>query len=386
MSTIINTRSPYYIKIQTTPPTVIGSTTASLRVWNDDLTADRPVEPQYVITKKPIVSGYTIYEISELVRDFITAEYYTVVDGQFNPDAVWVEMSVQIYNTAGDLVDTQVTTYLGLNGFGYFLEGAQPRQSIDPTQPSFTPMVLQSNTEVCFVRGFDIKIPIFSETQPTITTTIGSGVWNEVQTFWENADVNWDQTTTPQQITDSNNTVDKIQYLIIQSDYVTDGDTITITSTVGSPQTITIKLCDICEIKFKPIRSIFYNKFGALQDVWMNKKSIINMSVKDQNFKANVMNFGQTPPIYNRLKHSERRFNVVANETITLNTGNTTEQYNEPMKQLLMTEQSWLEDENEINPVVINTKKFTEKTSVNDRIIQYTIEFRFAFDKIQNIR
>jgi hypothetical protein len=198
--------------------------------------------------------------------------------------------------------------------------------------------------------------------------------------------VNWDQTTTPQQITDSNNTVDKIQYLIIQSDYVTDGDTITITSTVGSPQTITIKLCDICEIKFKPIRSIFYNKFGALQDVWMNKKSIINMSVKDQNFKANVMNFGQTPPIYNRLKHSERRFNVVANETITLNTGNTTEQYNEPMKQLLMTEQSWLEDENEINPVVINTKKFTEKTSVNDRIIQYTIEFRFAFDKIQNIR
>jgi hypothetical protein len=110
------------------------------------------------------------------------------------------------------------------------------------------------------------------------------------------------------------------------------------------------------------------------------------MSVKDQNFKANVMNFGQTPPIYNRLKHSERRFNVVANETITLNTGNTTEQYNEPMKQLLMTEQSWLEDENEINPVVINTKKFTEKTSVNDRIIQYTIEFRFAFDKIQNIR
>lgn len=387
MSTIINTRSPYYIKIELPLQSPIGKTTASLRVWNGDKITDRPVAPQYTITKNPIGSfEYTIYEISELVRDFITAEYYTVVDGQFNPDAVWVEMSVDVFDNLNVFVETQITTYLGLNGFGYFLEGAQPRQSIDPTQPSFTPMLLQSNIEVCFVRGFDIKIPIFSETQPSIITTISSGVWNEVPIFWENANVNWDQTTIPQQITDSNNTVDKIQYLIIQSDFATNGDTITITSTVGNPQTITIKLCEICEPKYLPIRSIFYNKFGALQDVWMNKKSIINLSVSDQNFKANVMDFSQISPVYNRLKHSERRFNVVANESITLNTDNLTEQYNEPIKQLLMTEQSWLEDQNEINPVVIETKKITEKTSVNDRMIQYTINFRYAFDKIQNIR
>ena len=89
MSTIINTRSPYYIKIQIPSITPLGKTTARLRVWNGDLINDRPVAPQYTITKNPIgLNEYTIYEISELVRDFITAEYYTVVDGQFNPDAV----------------------------------------------------------------------------------------------------------------------------------------------------------------------------------------------------------------------------------------------------------------------------------------------------------
>jgi hypothetical protein len=37
-------------------------------------------------------------------------------------------------------------------------------------------------------------------------------------------------------------------------------------------------------------------------------------------------------------------------------------------------------------PVIPLTKSVTYKTSVNDRLANYTIEFENAFDKINNIR
>ena len=44
------------------------------------------------------------------------------------------------------------------------------------------------------------------------------------------------------------------------------------------------------------------------------------------------------------------------------------------------------DEEELILPVMPKTKSVTYKTSVNDRLVQYTIEFDMAFDKINNIR
>ena len=47
-----------------------------------------------------------------------------------------------------------------------------------------------------------------------------------------------------------------------------------------------------------------------------------------------------------------------------------------------MSEQVWLEKtEGDTLPVVVKTSSLIRKTSVNDKIVQYSVDFDYAFDK-----
>ena len=37
-------------------------------------------------------------------------------------------------------------------------------------------------------------------------------------------------------------------------------------------------------------------------------------------------------------------------------------------------------------PVIVKSKSFVQKTTLNDRLINYTIDIEFAFNKINNVR
>ena len=56
----------------------------------------------------------------------------------------------------------------------------------------------------------------------------------------------------------------------------------------------------------------------------------------------------------------------------------------------MLSEQVWYtkttDEESTIYPVTPVTSSLTYKTSLNDKLVEYTIDFDFAFDKIQNIR
>ena len=53
---------------------------------------------------------------------------------------------------------------------------------------------------------------------------------------------------------------------------------------------------------------------------------------------------------------------------------------------MFLSENVWLRLENKTLSVIPKTKSFTFKTSVNDNVINHTVDFDFAFDKINNIR
>lgn len=383
MSKIINARSPYYLKY-TSAGNQIERVVVRVYIWNGLLTSV-PTTVTYTIDKTPLVAdtdNNVVIEISELIRDYLYTDYYT--DAQ---DAVWVRVEDDIYD--GDEIPTSNNqTFLAFDGFGYFEEGANPRQSTDPTQTSYTPMILQSNMTVYFVSGRDIKIPVFSETAPTVTTDIGNGKWDGNDNFWETVNVAWQNVGNDLTITDSNNSADKIQYVIITSEGAVTGDTITFTSTVGNSQTQVVTLVEICEPKFDKYRSVFYNKFGALQSFWVTKKSVITTRVKDEKYQSNLIDTSGSGVTYNIRKHNKKRFQVLANQSIKTNTPLLNESQNEPIEQLLMSEQVWLEKtQDNALPVVIKTSSLQRKTGVNNKaMIQYSLDFEYAFNKINDIR
>jgi hypothetical protein len=344
-----------------------------------------PTTVTYTLEKIPLVAetdNNVVIEISQLIRDYLYTDYYT--DAQ---DAVWVRVEDDIYD-GDELPTSNNQTFLAFDGFGDFEEGANPRQSTDPTQSSYTPMVLQSNMTVYFVSGRDIKIPVFSETAAIVTTDIGNGKWDGNDNFWETVNVAWQNVDNDLTITDSNNSADKIQYVIITSEGAETGDTITFTSTVGNSQTQVVTLVEICEPRFDKYRSVFYNKFGALQSFWLTKKSVITTNVKDEKYQSNLIDASGSSVTYNIRKHNKKRFQVLANQLITTNTPLLKENQNEPLEQLLVSEQVWLEEtQDNALPVVIRTSNLQRKTGVNDKaMIQYSLDFEYAFNKINDIR
>lgn len=376
MSSIINTRSPFYVKIASSP---LSSVELKLYVW-EGVVGGRPAYPEYTLTKSELNNDdYVVFEISELLRDFIYTNYYTEA-----VDVVWVQWS---YNIDGGGA-TFETAHLAIDGFGYFEEGINPRTSIDPLDASYTPMLLQDNVTVYFIKGEEIKLPIWAETEPFIDLTFTGGdsvEWQLVDDFWDTYDVTWNSSLVDVQITDDGNSNQKVQYLgIAPTDGIETGDTAVISSTIGNAQSITVTFKEICELKYTPVRIVFYNKYGAIQDLWASKKSTKSLSQSAETYKANIIDLDTLS--YSTYAHTQKRFDVQGQESISVSTSYMDESINEPVKQLLMSEQVWLEIGSDTYPVTLKTSSVQEKTSVNDKLVAYTFEFDFASGKIQNVR
>ena len=60
--------------------------------------------------------------------------------------------------------------------------------------------------------------------------------------------------------------------------------------------------------------------------------------------------------------------------------------YQQNIEELFLTENVWIRYENKTLPIIPKTKSLAFKTSLNDKLINYTIEFEFAFTKINSVR
>lgn len=401
MSNIINSRSPFYIKfvpvtsVPSSTFSAFGSVVVNIFIYAGTKGTSKPSTATYTITKFPPIlpgtqgstngSGFAFIEISELIRDYLETEYYTEAI-----DAVWVEVDAKLFDTTGEEIEDQNTDYLAIDGYGDWHEGINPRTSTNPNNTAgFTPMVLQSNTCIPFVRGRDIKIPVFSEPRPQASSsTVSDLIWNFAEEFWQSADTNWESSSTSITVPDSDDSSDKIYYLIITTDNANTGDIITINSTVGPSQSVTLVLNEVCEPKYEAYRGIFYNKFGALQSFWFPTKNVIRTKTKAQDYKTNTIDIGLGAFSYSEYRHNIKKLNVVANQSINLNTTLLDECLNEPIEQLLVSEQIWIEDEDLVtDPVILRSSDLIRKTGVNNKVeIQYNLNFDFAYEKIQNVR
>ena len=257
-------------------------------------------------------------------------------------------------------------------------------------RPDYTPAYMQSNTTIYFKPGTDIIFPVFVEAEPTITFTSGGGAnvkWNLANEYWNLYAEYWGNTLTPIVVADTNDSTLKIQYIrVTPTNSLETGDTITVVSTkTGYAQTHTITLEAVCEIKYDQLQVIFYNKFGALQVMPFFKKSTTSITTSSSEFQRDIMNY-TNDPTYDKSKHVIATLGINGKEKISMNTGFIDESFNEVIRQLMLSEQIWVDNGTDVLPINLNTKSLTFKKSVNDRLINYSLDFNYSFDKINNVR
>ena len=354
MATKINVRSPFYIKASNAS---LASATLQLYVYTGVLTTNKPPSAQYTITKNEIDSNnYVVFEISELVRDYLDIEF----DGTHTSYTVWVEADITMYDAAdggGTSVGTSNTDYIALDGYGYFTDSINPELQRD---------ALQSNLIIYKDENEDVILPVFAEDTNTVK-------------YYQDATLRYTVT-----ITDNGNTNQKIQY--ISSSVVTGTfNKIVVNYGAGTDKTFTVE--ELQCSKYTPIIATFVNKFGALQDMYLDRKSTESINTKSETYKSS--NIDLSTLTYDVNQHQKNTFDKIGNESIVANTGYVDETYNEVIKQLMLSEQVWLkklDGTGDVFPVNVTTQQLNYKTSVNDKLVQYTINFEYAFDKINNIR
>jgi hypothetical protein len=139
---------------------------------------------------------------------------------------------------------------------------------------------------------------------------------------------------------------------------------------------------------------IFINKYGAQQELWFSLKEVQKLGRKNESYKSNtIITQDDIDPYYQLTDAPVKTFNTQAKKTYTLSSGYYPEWAVEYFEQLLLSEYVWMKVYRRQNPasgitipVRVKTSSMRLKTSLNDRLIDYTIEFEDAFDYINNIR
>ena len=390
MATKINVRSPYYVKASNAS---LASATLSLYIYTGTFTTDKGTA-KYTITKNEISSNnYVVFEIAELVRDYLDIEF----DGEYDSQTVWVEADIEMFdaiNGGGSSLGTTSTDYIALDGYGYFEDGINSELSRT---------YLQSNKEIFRPDDQNVRVPVFTED----TSSVSFLYKGEVKRV--------------QAVSSSTNTNGQIDYITVsgadntdsyKERVLADGGTLEDNSLLdaflegadvglvdelyinSASGTQVVKISTEPCSKYEPYKVTFINKFGALQDMYFSLKSIESLNTTGETYKANAVDFGTLT--YDTYKPQVAQYNKLGKESITLNTNYLSEDYNEVIKQLMMSEQVWLTrldnpapDSNNLETVLAvipKTQSVTYKTSLNDRLVQYTVDFDYAFDKINTVR
>jgi len=305
-------------------------------------------DKKYTLNKSLITGETKInFEIAELVRDYINIEF----NDDYNSYTTWIRTDA----TIRDENDTEFTygspisnTYLAFEGYGYFEEGINPELARH---------ALLSTSTLYIPEGTTGRLPIFAEGVGKITI---------------------DSTDT--EITDNGNTNQKIQYITIPAD----SSSIKVYDTDDTTLLKTININNVCEPKYTPYKVTFVNKFGAFQDLYFFKKTTESFNVTDETFKRNI--FENNSVTYDIYRGQRERYNTNAKTTISLNTGFVNDDFNSAIEELFLSEKVWIRWNNQTLPIIPITKNLEFKTSLNDKLSNYTIDFEFAFNKINNVR
>jgi hypothetical protein len=279
---------------------------------------------RYTILKNA-TSNRTVFEIATLAKDYYIPNYGGSTGSTFDTVAIsYVITTYTAVDGGGTATAQSAVTRTGLYAYSEFREGVN--QEIDPddaelTNTGNTSKVYLPDNTAGFVYAMDSGTP----TKYTVSTT----------------------------------------------------------ATSVNASTITYAIERVCSAKYTPIKMRFINKFGMPQDFYFFLKSVESVNTKSETFKRNIFNYSSSN--YDVKSHQTQTFNKNGRKRLTLNTDYLIEGYNLVIEDIMLSEYVWIISGNIVRPVTVVTSSLTKKTSLNDKLIQYTLEVEEANDIINNI-
>lgn len=380
----INVRSPYFAQVG-----VVGLTSATLEMLIYLGTANTTWQgnPQYTLSSTANSTKLS-FEISELIRDYITAafdgEYPSIAGSSTDNTTIYVDYKITPFvgTTAGTPVESLGNR--AFYGYGYFEDGSNPQ---------FVQGYLQSNTTILKPDDNPLRVPVDNENTTSVaffnkgeqiyvwTPTANLKIQDQVQ-YVSTASADIDSYRG--RVEDSGGTFEDNACIqrFLRNETIYPVDEVIVNAVEGVS---VLKIQNIEECKYTPHKVTFINKYGVYQDLWFFKRSNLSMTKKDEMFKSNLIGTNGSSG-YATNRHQYSTFHVNAKEKLSLNTGFYPESYNEVFRQMSLSDKIWIKYNEKTLPVRLTSSSLSFKTKLDDKLINYTIELEFAFDKINNVR
>jgi hypothetical protein len=359
---IILARSPYIVEVNQSPS--MGSK-IEVFIWNG--VGSAPVSPNYVLSKfiaAPDNLRMT-YDISSYIREYVDSvqssnQPLNLTSGTLNYSN-WCNVKVKRYNQNTDttytLLDT--TEYFAFNGYlSTFYEG------FDSQLWANNPIILNYvnfKNELTYVQGQVKPLYFVNCTDYTISTQIGE-VYTSVTIPNDYPYVYFTGALYP-----FNSINDNIIITVLNADDVL-------------VETFTIVPQDVCNYK-----SILWyiSDAGVWESTYMLGSSKSNIQTSANQYQLYSQNFGGA---YNPVDFTEpekTEFNKNGLYNITINTNWKSESWNLTLNKIMLSEKLYLCDFNSDNiltyyvPVKFNTNQTQFFKHINDKLINYQLEFEY---------
>ena len=353
-------RSPYNFSL--TPGVLFDEVTAEIFIYRGDRIIDKPLLSNYQVSKSVVQVGQSTinFDIHKLVNDFVKNKYNQVstTTGAFTTstlDSVWCYISASV-NLDGE-PQYQADQYLyAIDGFGYHTELANPQI------PTLQHVLSNVTSQIIYN---DSDCPLYFITEDLLSITV-NGI---------NVPFTFDQDISNQ----------RMAYVNIKN-YIGTSTSLTAVLTyycgVGcEPIEDTYYFTIKDECKYPLINCIFKNKFGFWQTIPFNRLSKKTQDFTNESYNGIIGNYG----IYSLNNHVKQTYNVNGREKVTVNTDFMPEEYNTLFTELMLSEFIYLEENGVVLPVNLVKTSFDKKTKLINKLIQYSMEFEYSFDLLNNI-
>jgi hypothetical protein len=368
---VVKVRSPFIIEVNEA-----GAIGSKVELFIYPNGSSLPATPTYTLSKlnPSLTQLSTVYNVSNYVKEYIDniKATYTNYIGGIEQNNEWVFFQVKRYKLVGTTYTLLNTiNYIGVNGFTDYTSGNQ-----EPTD-SVVNLLFNNNINNYYYKQATYpndKIQYFNLLidKPTATTTTVNVKYERIDGTIKVLDLSFAVGDTG-----IRNATVPISVVKVDPDFINGCKvTITYTPATGSPIVNVFYTYPIEECKYTPVLCDFINRYGGWQTITFFKAQTNAVSVKGSEY-----NLLPDAIDYNIYKGQSKVFNINGTQTVKLNTGWVDENYNELITDLLLSETVLLDNK----PVKVKTQSHTFKTQLKDKMINFELDFEYAFDLINDV-
>lgn len=339
----MSTYSPIFVRsprIVSRAGTAGDTISVELRIFKYN--QSQPVNATFTLSKvipSALVST-AHFDIAPYVRESIKHLNYTQTT-VLTPVNVneYVRVNVQVFRNGGTVI---TSNFVALDGYGYYEEQFNPDLGD----------IMLDEGEYLYEEGTNGgNVYIYQD------GTYGVAVYNNAVS-----------------ISIANSTDDFSSVPAVHPNFVNTGNTLEIYKN-GFPFK-TFLFTAQCEPKYTPIKCDFVNKYGVWQRITFFKASV-------QTFERTMKQYDLMPSNVNYSIFDNRRqeFNINGQESIKVNTGFVPETYKEVMRQIMLSEKILLDSK----PVNIVTSSVELQEHINKKLINYQVDFKYSYNKLNYV-